>query len=136
MLSQFHGRIDCLLYQRFGGEDIGVPDLKDLPEGTNDYDRGIGFPLVPVFFPIQNSNNTTAFVSETYALSQVVSCGMWCLEHMSDVDPSIEYVRLFHTDGHRWKLYEVHRSHVKKTKFFEPRASMRQNNNKVVRFTS
>jgi hypothetical protein len=36
---------------------------------------------------------------------------------MSDVDPSIEYVRLLHTDGHRWKLYEVHRSHVKKTKF-------------------
>jgi hypothetical protein len=44
---------------------------------------------------------------------------------MSDVDPTIEYVRLLHTDGHRWKLYEVHRSHIKKTKFFEPRATMR-----------
>ena len=55
---------------------------------------------------------------------------------MSDVDPSIEYVRLLHTDGHRWKLYEVHRSHVKKTKFFEASASMRQNSNRLVRFTT
>ena len=55
---------------------------------------------------------------------------------MSDVDPSIEYVRLLHTDGHRWKLYEVHRSHVKKTKFFEASASMRQNSSRLVRFTT
>ena len=55
---------------------------------------------------------------------------------MNDIDPNIEYVRLIHTDGHRWRLYEVHRSHVKKTKFFEPRASLRQANNKIVRFTS
>ena len=55
---------------------------------------------------------------------------------MSDVDPTIEYVRLLHTDGHRWKLYEVHRSHIKKTKFFEPRATMRQNSNRLVRFTT
>lgn len=55
---------------------------------------------------------------------------------MSDVDPDIEYVRLLHTDAHRWKLYEVHRTHVKKTKFFEPRASLRHSSNKLVRFTS
>lgn len=55
---------------------------------------------------------------------------------MSDVDPSIEYVRLIHTDGHRWKLYEVHRTHVKKTKFFEPRSSLRENSNKLVRHTT
>jgi hypothetical protein len=54
---------------------------------------------------------------------------------MNDVDPSIEYVRVIHTDAHRLKLYEVHRSHVKKTKFFEPRPSMRLNNNKLTRFT-
>ena len=111
-----------------------MPDLKS--SKANDFDRGIGFPLVPVFFPIQDTNNTTPFISETFAISQIVSCGSWCLEHMNDVDPSIEYVRLIHTDGHRWKLYEVHRSHVKKTKFFEPRPSMRQNNNKLVRFTT
>jgi hypothetical protein len=40
---------------------------------------------------------------------------------MSDVDPTIEYARVFHTDGHCWKLYEVHRSHIKKTKFFQPK---------------
>jgi len=54
---------------------------------------------------------------------------------MSDVDPNIEYARVIHTDGHCWKLYEVHRSHVKKTKFFEPRA-IRQNNNKRVLHTT
>ena len=69
-------------------------------------------------------------------MTQIVSCGLWCLEHMSEVDPSIEYVRLLHTDGHRWKLYEVHHSHVKKTKFFEARPALRYNSNKLVRFTS
>lgn len=51
---------------------------------------------------------------------------------MKDIDPSIDYVRLLHTDGHRWKLYEVHRSHIKKTKFFEPNPSIRMNKEKVV----
>jgi hypothetical protein len=55
---------------------------------------------------------------------------------MSDIDPSIEYVRLLHTDAHRWKLYEVHRSHVKKTKFFEPKPTIRLSSNKIVRFTN
>ena len=112
-----------------------MPDLKE--KKGNDYERGgIGFPLLPIFFPIQDSNNSTAFTTETFAMSQIVSCGSWCIEHMNDVDPSIDYVRAFHTDGHRWKLYEIHRSHVKKTKFFEPRASVRQSSNKLVRFTS
>ena len=63
---------------------------------------------------------------------------MWCLEHMNEIDPSIEYVRLMHTDGHRWKLYEVHRTHVKKTKFFEPNPTIRENDprQKLVRFTN
>lgn len=112
-----------------------MPDIKETK--GNDYERGgIGFPLLPIFFPIQDNNNSTAFTTETFPMSQIVSCGSWCIEHMNDVDPSIDYVRAFHTDGHRWKLYEVHRSHVKKTKFFEPRASMRQSSNKLVRFTS
>jgi hypothetical protein len=134
VLSQFHGRIDCLMYQRYGGEDIGVPDLKDQKD-KNDFERGIGFPLVPVFFPVQKSQEYTPFKEESFPLTQIVSCGQWCLEHMSDVDPSIEYVRLLHTDGHRWKLYEVHRSHVKKTKFFEPSPSLRSSSNNLVRFS-
>lgn len=42
-----------------------------------------------------------------------------------------------HTDGQRWKLYEVHRTHVKKTKFFTPDPSSRINNPllKSVKFT-
>jgi hypothetical protein len=55
-----------------------------------------------------------------FPITQVVSAGLWCLEHMNSIDPTIEYVRCFHTDGHRWKLYEIHRTHIKKTKFFEP----------------
>lgn len=53
---------------------------------------------------------------------------MWCLEHMSSIDPEIKYVRCVHTDGHRWKLYEIHRTHVKKTKFFVPDEYSRINN--------
>lgn len=45
---------------------------------------------------------------------------------MADIDPSIEYARVMHTDGHRWKLYEIHRSHIKKTKFFIPRPKTRK----------
>ena len=56
---------------------------------------------------------------------------------MNAVDPSITYVRCLHTDGHRWKLYEVHRTHVKKTKFFCPRSDSRINNpaNTSVKFS-
>lgn len=57
---------------------------------------------------------------ETYPLTQIVSAGLWCLEHMNAIDPTIQYARCLHTDGHRWKLYEVHKTHVKKTKFFSP----------------
>ena len=54
---------------------------------------------------------------------------------MSAIDPSIQYARCLHTDGHRWKLYEVHRTHVKKTKFFAPEENSRINNEKLVRFS-
>jgi hypothetical protein len=68
-VSQFHGRIDCLLYQRYGGEDQGIPDLKDSPT-ANDYDRGgIGFPLIPIFFPIQHSQDHTAFKEEVFPMT-------------------------------------------------------------------
>jgi hypothetical protein len=61
---------------------------------------------------------------------------MWCLEHMSDVDPSIEYARVIQTDGHRWRMFEVHRSHVKKTKFYEARPTLRENTQRSVKFTN
>ena len=56
---------------------------------------------------------------------------------MSQVDPDIQYSRCLHTDGHRWKLYEVHRTHVKKTKFFSPHPESRINNKSLdsVKFT-
>lgn len=45
-LCQYHGDIDCLLYQRFN-----EGDLKEDLQGQND-ERGVGFPLIPVFFPV------------------------------------------------------------------------------------
>lgn len=93
-------------------------------------DAGVGFPLIPVFFPVQRKRSDSWFVSESFSLSQAVSAGLWCLEHMSDIDPQIEYARVIHTDGHNWKLYEVHRSHVKKTKFFKPKKALRRANNR------
>jgi hypothetical protein len=47
---------------------------------------------------------------------------------MSAIDPTIQYARCIHTDGHRWKLYEIHRTHVKKTKFYCPSPDSRLNN--------
>ena len=49
--SQFHGFIDCLLYQRYGGEEHGIDDLKEHTEAGGVDDKGIGFPLIPIFFP-------------------------------------------------------------------------------------
>ena len=64
-----------------------------------------------------------------------MSAGLWCLEHMSQIDPQIEYARVIHTNGHHWKLYEVHRTHVKKTKFFRPDNKLRKATNRMVMFT-
>ena len=55
---------------------------------------------------------------------------------MSAIDPEIQYVRSLHTDGHRWKLYEIHKTHVKKTKFFAPEPSSRINSEKSVQFSN
>ena len=54
---------------------------------------------------------------------------------MHDIDPSIQYARVIQTDGHNWKLYEVHHSHVKKTKFFKPRPKLRAASKGKVMFT-
>ena len=41
---------------------------------------------------------------------------------MHVVDPDYTYCRGFYTNGHKWKLYEVHdKVMVKKTDWFEPR---------------
>ena len=91
---------------------------------------------MPIFFPVTSRPRSGFLEIEEYPLSQVVSAGLWCLEHMSSIDPSIQYARCLHTDGHRWKLYEVHRTHVKKTKFFAPEPNARLANESLVKFTS
>mmetsp|Transcript_4490 Transcript_4490/g.7654 ORF Transcript_4490/g.7654 Transcript_4490/m.7654 type:complete len:188 (+) Transcript_4490:457-1020(+) len=73
---------------------------------------------------------------EFYPMTQAVGAGYWCLRHMSQVDPSIKYARCFHTDGHNWKLYEVHETHVKKTKFFVPNEDSRRQSGQRMKFTS
>ena len=75
--------------------------------------------MLPIFFP-QIQRSSTTLDNDFFPLSLAVSAGFWALEHMNVIDPDIKYTRCVHTDGHRWKLYEVHRTHVKKTKFFEP----------------
>lgn len=80
-------------------------------------DAGVGFPLVPIFFP-QVSKSRDTLDNDFFPLSQAVSAGFWALEHMASIDPDFKYARCLHTDGHRWKLYEVHKTHVKKTRFF------------------
>jgi hypothetical protein len=116
------------------GVDDLAADLKTDKEKTDS--GGIGFPLVPIFFPVQRRGVDSLFTSESFNLSQAVSAGLWCLEHMHDIDPSIKYARVIQTDGHNWKLLEVHHSHVKKTKFFKPRPSLRESSKQKVMFTS
>lgn len=50
-LCQLHGYIDCLLYQRYGGEEHGIEDLTEHTAAGGSDDMGVGFPLLPVFFP-------------------------------------------------------------------------------------
>ena len=40
------------MYQRYGGEDRGIMDLNEELKTKKNDDQGIGFPIVPVFFPI------------------------------------------------------------------------------------
>ena len=90
---------------------------------------------MPIFFPLTRRPSEGCLQIEAFPITQVISAGYWCIEHMSAVDPSIQYARCLHTDGHRWKLYEIHRTHVKKTKFFSPDAESRLSQENLVRFS-
>ena len=46
------------------------------------------------------------------------------MEHMKAVDPDWEFCRALYTNGHQWKLFEIHETFIKKTKFFKPRSEM------------
>ena len=68
-VCQFHGDIDCLLYQRYGGDHEGIPDLKEhIAEGNTD-DRGIGFPLLPIFFQVDRIPRYDSIKIEEYPLT-------------------------------------------------------------------
>jgi hypothetical protein len=107
-------------------EELKADQVDSLDTTPKSDDRGVGFPLIPIFFPLQKNSLHTPLTKEIFPMNQAVSAGYWCLEHMSQIDPSIEYARVLQTDGHSWKLFEVHRSHVKKTKFFSPRENIRR----------
>ena len=77
-LCQFHGVIDALLYQRYGGDLDGIDDLVEelnkeknagLSRETKSDEHGIGFPLIPVFFPIQHKKFDSQFTSESMPMS-------------------------------------------------------------------
>jgi hypothetical protein len=103
--------------------------------GGHEDTSGVGFPLMPIFFPLAKRPEEGKLQIEEFPLTQVVSAGLWSLEHMSAIDPSIQYARCLHTDGHKWKLYEVHRTHVKKTKFFSPDPVSRLHNEKLLKYS-
>ena len=69
IVSQFHGKIDCLMYQRYGGEDRGIMDLNEELKTSKNDDQGIGFPIVPLFFPIQKNSIHSAFTEESFRIS-------------------------------------------------------------------
>lgn len=54
-----------MLFQRYGGDQVGVDDLKDHGEDT----QGIGFPLLPVFFPIERVSSVSAMRDELFPLT-------------------------------------------------------------------
>ena len=58
------------MYQRYGGDIVGVDDLaEELRESGEGDSKGIGFPLIPVFFPIQRKGISTPYTSENFSLS-------------------------------------------------------------------
>jgi|TARA_B110000285_G_C15102870_1_gene606062 hypothetical protein len=58
-----------MLYQRYGGEHLGINDLKEhTAEGKND-DHGVGFPLMPIFFPVTARPGSGRLEIEKFSLT-------------------------------------------------------------------
>jgi hypothetical protein len=68
------------MYQRYAQGDLKQKDGEKFVDT-----EGVGFPLMPVFFPIQHNSMYSPFTQETYPLTQAVSAGLWCLTHMQDI---------------------------------------------------
>ena len=103
-VSLYHGTIDCLLFQKY-----------DLDPGC------IGVPFIPVLFPKEIYKNDMNFIQEIYSPQRIVSIGLWWREHMHNVDKDLKFWRALYTNGHQWRLFEIHDNFVKKTAFFTPR---------------
>jgi len=91
--------------------------------------------MVPFIFPNLRKHYFSHMVEETFNINQVVGTAMWLLSHSKIPDPDMQFIRLFHTNGHKWCLYEVHEQYVKKTKFFTPSSiGVRKDPNKLLKF--
>ena len=91
--------------------------------------------MIPIIFPNTKKHIFTELIEDNFNVSQVVGTAMWILSHSKIPDPDLQFVRLFHTNGHKWCLYEVHEQYVKRTKFFIPSVvGERRDKSKLIKF--
>lgn len=50
----------------------------------------------------------------------MVGVGTWCLDHMKAIDKDYTFSRGLYTNGHFWKIFEIHDNYVKKSDWFKP----------------
>ena len=73
----------------------------------------IGVPYVPILFPKERYTQNTVTINEIYEPSRITSVGLWCLGHMQNIDPDLQFWRALYTNGHQWKLFEIHDDYIK-----------------------
>ena len=57
------------MYQRYGGDHVGIPDLKEHQEVHGPDETGVGFPLLPVFFPVTRKKSIGGLDLELFPMS-------------------------------------------------------------------
>lgn len=91
--------------------------------------------MIPVIFPNLTKHIFSGFQEEDFNENQIIGTALWLLSHSKIPDADLQFIRLLHTNGHKWKLYEVHEQYVKKTKFFNPSViGVRKDPTKLVKF--
>ena len=109
----FHGDVDIILY--------------------NSCPESYGIPTIPINISTIYYSNVFSEWLEQYNDAKLVGQCLYFLKETqikTNFAPEYNFVRGFHTNGHDWKLFEVHNTNVKKTKFFKPSYQVKANTEK------
>ena len=76
--------------------------------------------MIPIIFPNYEKSRAKLLNYEVYNINQMIGVSLAILNISAVIDPEVDHVRSFFTNGHEWALYEVHKDFVKRTNFFRP----------------